>query len=125
LDRNVTPRDDTVARSDVAASVGISRTLFFGLLASIALMVLGLILVAPEGENVATRVVALDRIVPDLLAGSRPALLDTGILVLFATPLLGVLVAFMQFLRQRDIAFSLITAILLLVLGAGFVVALH
>jgi uncharacterized membrane protein len=125
LDRNVTPRDDTVARSDVAASVGISRTLFFGLLVSIALMILGLILVAPERQSVATRVVALDRIIPDLLAGSRPALLDTGILVLFATPLLGVLVAFMQFLRQRDTTFSLITAILLLVLGAGFVVALH
>jgi uncharacterized membrane protein len=125
LDRNVTPRDDTVARSDVAASVGISRTLFFGLLVSIALMILGLILVAPERQSVATRVVALDRIIPDLLAGSRPALLDTGILVLFATPLLGVLVAFMQFLRKRDTTFSLITAILLLVLGAGFVVALH
>lgn len=114
-----------MARGDVAAASGISRTLFFGLLASIALMIVGLILVAPEGQNVATHVVALDRIIPDLLGGSRPALLDSGILVLFATPLLGVLVAFLQFLRQRDTAFSFITAMLLLVLGAGFVVALH
>ena len=88
-------------------------------------MILGLILVAPEGNNAATRVVPLDRVLPDLIKGSRPALLDTGILVLFATPLLGVVVAFVHFLRLRDMAFSLVTASLLLVLMAGFVVALH
>jgi uncharacterized membrane protein len=125
LARNPTPDGDPIEPSDVAASIWISRTLFFGLLASIALMIVGLVLVVPQGQNAATRVVALDRILPDLMAGSRPALLDGGILVLFATPLLGVLVASAQFLRQRDTAFSLITACLLLVLGAGFVVALH
>jgi uncharacterized membrane protein len=70
-------------------------------------------------------VVPLDRVLPDLIKGSRPALLDTGILVLFATPLLGVVVAFVHFVRLRDMAFSLITALLLLVLIAGFLVALH
>jgi uncharacterized membrane protein len=78
-----------------------------------------------EGKGAATRVVPLDRLLPDLVGGSRPALLDAGILMLFATPLLGVLVAFVLFIRRRDPAFSLITALLLLVLGAGFLVALH
>lgn len=116
---------DAVAQVDHPASVGISQTLFFGLLTSIAIMLVGLILVAPEGTNAATHVVALDRVLPDLVSGSRSAVLDTGILVLFATPLLGVLVAFAQFVRQRDKTFSLITGLLLLVLGAGFLVALH
>jgi uncharacterized membrane protein len=119
------PQIDPVEQADEAASIGISCTLFVGLVASIAIMLLGLILVAPEGNNAATHVVPLDRVLPDLIKGSRPALLDTGILVLFATPLLGVVVAFVHFVRLRDMAFSLITALLLLVLIAGFLVALH
>lgn len=122
---NTASLDDPVDEVDEPASVAISRTLFAGLLASIAIMLLGLILVAPEGTTTATRVVPLDRVLPDLVKGSRPALLDTGILVLFATPLLGVVVAFVHFVRLRDTAFSLITSLLLLVLLAGFGVALH
>jgi uncharacterized membrane protein len=125
LASNTAPQTDAVAQADKPTSIGISRTLFFGLLASIAIMILGLILVALQGKNVATHVVTLNRVLPDFMGGSGSALLDTGILVLFATPLLGVLVAFVQFVRQRDTAFSLITALLLLVLGAGFLVALH
>jgi uncharacterized membrane protein len=119
------PSVDLNPQTDVEASVAISRTLFTGLLVSIAIMILGLVLVIPEGGNVATHVVSLDRVVPDLVHGSRSAVLDSGILVLFATPLLGVVVAFVQFVRQRDMAFSLITALLLIVLTAGFLVALH
>ncbi len=120
-DATVDPR----VENDVSASVAISRTLFVGLLVSIAIMLLGLALVAGEGKNAATHVVPLDRVIPDLLHGSRPAVLDSGILVLFATPLVGVVVAFVQFVRRRDAEFSLITVLLLVVLAAGFLVALH
>jgi uncharacterized membrane protein len=116
---------DPYLEADVSTSIAISRTLFAGLLVSIAIMILGLVLVAGEGKNAATHVVPLDRVIADLLQGSRPAVLDTGILILFATPLLGVVVAFVQFVRQRDVEFSLITALLLAVLLAGFLVALH
>lgn len=110
---------------DTAASVAISRTLFFGLLVSMAIMVVGVVLVIADGGSAATRVVGLDRILPELGRGSRPALLDAGILTLFATPLLGVGVALVQFVRQGEVAFTLIASLLLLVLGAGFLVALH
>lgn len=116
---------DPDAGTDVSASLAISRTLFGGLIISIAIMVLGLGLVAGEGKNAATHVVPLDRVIPDLLHGSRPAVLDSGILVLFATPLIGVVVALVQFVRRREAEFSLITALLLVVLAAGFLVALH
>ena len=122
---NTHPSVDPYAEDDAATAVGISRTLFAGLLTSIAIMILGLVLVLPEGKNAATRVLSLDRVLPDLVHGSRPAVLDFGILVLFATPLLGVVVAFVQFVRRGDRAFTLITALLLLVLTAGFLVALH
>lgn len=116
---------DPIAQADRSASVGISRTLFFGLLASIAVMILGLILVSSGGSDAATHVVALDRVIPDVLRGNGSAVLDSGILMLFATPLVGVVVALAQFVRQREVAFSLITTLLLLVLVAGFAVALH
>jgi uncharacterized membrane protein len=116
---------DPHVEGDAAIAIGISRTLFLGLLASIAIMILGLILVLAEGKNAATHVVSLDRILPDLVHGSRSAVLDFGILVLFATPLLGVIVAFVQFVRRGDRAFGLITGLLLVVLAAGFLVALH
>jgi uncharacterized membrane protein len=122
---NTDPSVDPYVQTDVAASAGISRTLFTGLLISIACMILGLVLVAPEGKNAATQVVPLDRLLPDLAHGSRSAILDSGILVLFATPLVGVIVAFVQFVRRRDTAFSVITALLLIVLTVGFLVALH
>ena len=110
---------------DTAASVGISRTLFFGLLLSIGIMVVGVVLATAQGGTAATSVVGLDRILSELARGSRSALLDAGILVLFATPLVGVGVALVEFIRQGDRAFSLIAGLLLLVLSAGFLVALH
>lgn len=118
-------RLDPIARADEQASTEIGRALFAGLLLSIAVMLLGLALVAVQGKNPTTHVVALDKIVPDLVHGSSAALLDAGILILFATPLLGVIVALVQFLRHGEQIFALITALLLLVLGAGFAVALH
>jgi uncharacterized membrane protein len=116
---------DEIELADGPAELHISRTLFGGLLASIVVMLLGLLLVALEGRNAASHVVPLDRVLPDLARGSRPAVLDFGILLLFATPLLGVVVAFAGFLREGDREFSLLTAALLIVLAAGFAVALR
>ncbi|HEX6509747.1 MAG TPA: DUF1634 domain-containing protein [Chloroflexota bacterium] len=121
----IAPLDDDVLMADREASRRIAATLFGGLLVSMAVMVIGLILVAPEGKNAATTVLPLDRVLPDLVHGSRPAVLDAGILLLFATPLLGVLVALTEFARQRDRTFTAISCALVLVLAAGFAVALH
>ena len=48
-----------------------------------------------------------------------PALLDIGIRVLMATPVLRVLATFVLFLRQRDFAYVVITAIVLAFLAVG------
>jgi uncharacterized membrane protein len=100
-------------------------TLLVGLLVSVSVMVIGLAVVAANGGTSAAHVLPLDREVPDLLKGSAAAPLDLGILLLFATPLAGVLVALAGFIRVRDTTFTVITLVLLAILAVGFAVALH
>lgn len=112
-------------QEEATAAAWVGLTLLTGLLASIAVMVVGLVLASHGGQRMVTTVLPLDRVVPELMHGSTSALLDGGILLLFATPMLGVVAALARFLRQGDREFSVITGFLLLVLLAGFGVALR
>lgn len=102
----------------------VGRTLLGGLLLSIAVMVLGLILAAVSGHS-ASHVLPLDQIPRQLGRGNGAAVLDLGILVLFATPPVGVLVAMSGFLRHHEYSFVLVTALVIVILIIGFLVALH
>jgi uncharacterized membrane protein len=95
-----------------------------GLLLSIAVMTVGLGLTAVRGGD-ATHVVPLHRLIPELTQGHVAAVLDLGILVLFATPLLGVLTALEGFWAEGDRDFVLVSLGLLLVLGVGIAIALR
>jgi len=117
--RTILTADDTRAYRAVA------RTMLVGLLASIAIMVIGLILATLHGKNAVAHVLPLDQVIPSLFHGKPEAVLDLGILLLFATPLVGVLVAWIEFIRQEDRAFTVLTAVLLVLLGIGFAVALR
>jgi uncharacterized membrane protein len=103
----------------------VGGTLLGGLLLSIGVMVLGLILVLLAGSHAASHVLPLDQVLSSVLQGKPSAVLDLGILLLFATPLAGVIVALAEFARQRDTPFVLISLGLLLMLTAGFAVALQ
>jgi uncharacterized membrane protein len=102
----------------------IGRTLLIGLVVSIAVMAVGLVVAAARGTTT-SHVLPLDRVLPQLAKGTPAAILDAGILLLFATPLFGVLVALGAFVRQRDLPFAGITALLLVMLALAFAVALH
>lgn len=102
----------------------ISWTMLGGLLLAVAVMIIGLIAAAVSGAHAST-VLPLDRILAALGRGQANAILDLGILLLFATPLIGVLVALAGFLRERDGTFTLITVVLLIFLLIGFAVALR
>lgn len=104
------------------ASVG--YTLLGGLLTSIAVMIVGLLLSVASGGSV-KHVLPLDGVASRLAHGDHRAILDIGILLLFATPLAGVLVALIGFLRLRDYVFASTTALLLVMLVIAFAVALH
>lgn len=124
---------------DRALYTRVGFTLLIGLLISIAVMVIGLLAVAiTNGESC---VLPLDQVLPHLTHGGgkcsaggavtkRPggtaaAILDLGILLLFATPLVGVIVAAIGFARERDWVFTGTTVLLLAMLVVSFAVALH
>ena len=88
-------------------------------------MVLGLILTGAQGKSAPTQALPLSRELSQLAAGNAAAIVDLGILLLFATPLLGVLVALFEFLHRRDAPFVGITFGLVIILVLGFAVALH
>lgn len=117
--------EQQIAVEEETADTQVGYTLLFGLWASIAVMLLGLILAAAKGGSASTRVLPLDQVLPQLVKGDPAAVLDLGILLLFATPLIGVLVALVQFVRHRDQPFVLITALLVVILAIGFAVALR
>lgn len=99
-------------------------TLLIGLLVSIAVMAVGLALTAARGGD-ASRVVPLHRELSDLATGQAPAVLDLGILLMFATPVVGVAVAFVRFLQERDRAFAAVSGCLLLLLLIAFGIAVR
>lgn len=112
-------------QADRDAYSHVGYTLLVGLLVSIAVMVVGLIAVALAGSGGSAHVYPLDEVIPNLLKGKAPAILDTGILLLFATPLVGVLVALIEWIRQEDRAFILVTGGLVILLALSIVIALH
>jgi uncharacterized membrane protein len=103
----------------------VGSTLLYGLLVSVTVMVAGLVFDGIKGQAVSGHVLTLDRVIPHLVSGDPSAVLDTGILLLFATPLAAVIVALVEFLRVGDRAFAGITLAVGVLLCAGFVVALH
>lgn len=110
------------ADSTTYARVG--WTLLIGLLLSIAVMVVGLALTAARGAD-ASRVVPLHRELSGLTHGDAPAVLDLGILLLFATPVAGVAVAFVRMLHERDRAFAAVSGCLLILLFIAFGIAIR
>jgi uncharacterized membrane protein len=102
----------------------IGTVLLGGLLLSIGVMVAGLVVAAARGGETGT-VLPLQRVLPALGNGSAPAVLDLGILLLFATPLAGVVAALISFALHRNARFVVISVALLVLLAVGFAVALR
>ncbi|HZU11680.1 MAG TPA: DUF1634 domain-containing protein [Chloroflexota bacterium] len=113
-----------IGPDETATDGAIGQTLRGGLYLSIAVMLIGA-LGAAASSHQGSSVVPLARIFRSLFGGNPAALLDLGILLLFATPLAGVVVALVRFLREKDRPFVLLTAALLVILAAGFAVALR
>lgn len=103
----------------------VGTTLLYGLLLSITVMLAGLLYSLARGTSVSGHVLPLDRMPDQLASGNPSAVLDLGILLLFATPLAAVVVALLDFLRTRDRPFAAIAVLLLALLVVGVLVALR
>jgi uncharacterized membrane protein len=92
-------------RQDVAADRALSLTLKFGAYTAFALILAGLILqlAVPWGAKVAA----------------------AGLLVLLATPVLRIIVACLQFLRERDFRYALVSFGVLAIVVLAYVLGLQ
>jgi uncharacterized membrane protein len=103
----------------------VGQALLLSLLLTLVVMVAGLLVLVVKGKNATTRVIPLDHLYQQLVGGNPSAILDVGIVLLFAAPLIGVLVACLGFVHQRDARFAFVTAGLIIILLASFAVALR
>jgi uncharacterized membrane protein len=103
----------------------VGYTLLGGLWLSVIVMVAGFLLAAASGIHQVSHVTPLQDVASGLQSGKASAVLSLGILLLFATPFAGVLVALVQFLRLRDLPFVWVTVVLLIILIIGFAIALR
>ena len=119
----------------------VSRVLFIGGIVSLVVLVLGLlayVAAARQGETTA----ALDRIMAHEVKGHPAAVYSTlseirhglarrdalavtalGLVLLAATPVIGVMVAIVAFARARDHDYAVIAAIVLCVLMVSFILS--
>ncbi len=94
-----------MSRQDVAADRVLSLTLKFGAYTAFALIVAGLMLqlAVPWGAKVAA----------------------AGLLVLLATPVLRIIVACLQFLRERDFKYALVSVGVLAIVVLAYVLGIQ
>jgi|SRR5947209_6586379 len=128
---------DTAIERTLYRRVG--YTLLIGLLISIAVMIAGLLAIPITGGHAC--VLPLARVLSHLghgggscsaggeqlgnQGGTAAAILDLGILLLFATPLAGVIAAAIGFALERDWVFTGTAVLLLAMLLVSFAIALH
>jgi len=94
-----------MSRQDVAADRVLSLTLKFGAYTALVLVVAGLILqlIVPWGTKVT----------------------KAGLLVLLATPVLRIIVACLQFLRERDFKYALVSFGVLAIVVLAYVLGIQ
>ncbi|HEY2169951.1 MAG TPA: DUF1634 domain-containing protein [Candidatus Angelobacter sp.] len=94
-----------MSRQDVAADRVLSHTLKFGAYTAFALIIAGLLLqfAVPWGAKVAA----------------------AGLLVLLATPALRIIVACLQFLREHDFKYALVSFGVLAIVVLAYVLGIH
>ncbi len=102
----------------------IARILGIGFWASIAVMVLGVVLTLAGGDDLGRETINMADIPAELADLEPQALVDLGILGLLLTPLAYVVAALFTFLRQQDKLFVGVCSALLLLFAITIGVAL-
>lgn len=95
--------------------------LLTGMILSISMMLIGLIwyAISPSGSNITLGPI---QAIQALLNGDPIGLIDLGIMLLIATPLMRVLVALAAFIKGREWKFVLVSLIVLSVIAMAILV---
>lgn len=102
----------------------IQRLLILGLVLSTAVLLAGLALSAVSGGSVPSQVLSFKQILAGLRDGSPSSLLNLGLLMLIATPVLAVMGALVHFVAKRDWRFVVAALLVLLVLAASTLIGM-
>ncbi|MFA5312983.1 MAG: DUF1634 domain-containing protein [Methanomassiliicoccales archaeon] len=105
---------------DVINSV-LHRVLLCGMLLSLATMSLGLALYIADGSG-DDAVIPIETLIDELAAGKPLAIVQLGILMLIATPLVRIIAALVVFAAERDRQFVLIALVVLAMVIVAMVV---
>ena len=98
----------------------INRALIVGLAFSTISLFAGLTVSAVTRQPLPRRVAGIGQIIAGLKTGSPAGFLSLGILLLIATPILRILGSLVEFIGQRDWRYTLVTILVLLILGTSF-----
>lgn len=96
--------------------------LLIGVLASVGIMLFGLVIYTATGST-DTKAVQLGDILPGILRGSPVALISLGIIVLIATPFLRVVTVIFTMAEKRDTLFVIVGLTVATILLMSFLFA--
>ncbi len=118
---------DVAPQATGSVELAIGRLLFAGTVFGVALLLVGVVLMALAGID-PTRSVSPQfdaaRIAPDLLAARPEGFLWAGIAVLIATPVARVIGELVAFAIRRDRAMALVAVAILGIIGLSVVLAI-
>lgn len=109
---------DDLDRPDPLARV-VHLTLLGGVIASAALLLLGLVMARGNEESVAEPVNHLAKLIKRALSGDGVAVVDTGLIVLMLTPVCRVIVLGVGWSVRRNWSMALVALTVALLLSAS------
>lgn len=110
-------------RGRVDLETALHYVLLIGVTVSIAIMLLGLVLLAFNPTQTARHTVPISQAFPRAFQGDPGAVLTVGIILLMATPALRVVTCLIGFLAERDWVYSGVALLVALVLTVSIFVA--
>lgn len=98
--------------------------LTWGFRLTAALLALGLVLAATQGDDLSEEAESLPRIAEHLFDGDSGALFDLAIVAMVLTPVVAVVVVAIGFLRLGDRRYALASLFVLAILGISIAISL-
>lgn len=87
-----------------------------GFWSSLALLAIGVGLLALRSESLPSHLVPLDEVITSLAEGSSESFITLGIVTMILTPVVSTLVICLTFIQQRDRRYATLTLIVLAIL---------